>query len=189
MGSPFFLCPMTIRPSQRPSSRLRTMPSPDGLRFAIWVTSLLQHKQVPHFPSNNPYPEATKFPGKTPKELGRTQPKAAMTPEKAPEHRAKPALTTPFANFSCFWNALFPAGNCPHCGQKWLAGAATTPGFSPAVATAPLRYISPRPLPPAAAAVPAPPHSAAAHRTARWPIEPAGLCRADFHCVCVHPPW
>ena len=24
-----------MRPSQRPSSRLRTMPSPDGLRFAI----------------------------------------------------------------------------------------------------------------------------------------------------------
>ena len=25
-----------MRPSQRPSSRLRTMPSPDGLRFAIY---------------------------------------------------------------------------------------------------------------------------------------------------------
>ena len=35
MESPLLLCPTTIRPSQRPSSRLRTMPSPDGLRFAI----------------------------------------------------------------------------------------------------------------------------------------------------------
>jgi hypothetical protein len=30
---------MTMRPSQRPSSRLRTMPSPDGLRFAMYFTS------------------------------------------------------------------------------------------------------------------------------------------------------
>lgn len=35
MESPLLLCPTTIRPSQRPSSRLRTMPSPAGLRFAI----------------------------------------------------------------------------------------------------------------------------------------------------------
>ena len=40
MGSPSSLCPTTIRPSQRPSSRLRTMPSPDGLRLAIVFNSL-----------------------------------------------------------------------------------------------------------------------------------------------------
>ena len=39
MESPLLLWPTTMRPSQRPSSRFRTMPSPDGLRFAISVTS------------------------------------------------------------------------------------------------------------------------------------------------------
>ena len=33
-------CPMTMRPSHRPSSRFRTMPSPAGLRFAMYFTSL-----------------------------------------------------------------------------------------------------------------------------------------------------
>ena len=35
MESPFSLWPTTMRPSQRPSSLFRTMPSPDGLRFAM----------------------------------------------------------------------------------------------------------------------------------------------------------
>ena len=32
-----------LGPSQRPSSRLRTMPSPDGLRFAIGYSSFLSN--------------------------------------------------------------------------------------------------------------------------------------------------
>ena len=48
----------TMRPSQRPSSRFRTMPSPAGLRFAMHFTSFefvffLQHKQLPHFCGNS----------------------------------------------------------------------------------------------------------------------------------------
>lgn len=37
MGAPLALWPTTMRPSQRPSSFFRTMPSPDGLRFATMI--------------------------------------------------------------------------------------------------------------------------------------------------------
>jgi hypothetical protein len=61
MGLPFSFLPMMMRPSQRPSARLLTLPSPLALRFAIWthlpfcfVNTTLYHRR-PEYPAKDPH--------------------------------------------------------------------------------------------------------------------------------------
>lgn len=49
MGSPFFLWPMTMCPSRRPSFRLRTLSSLDGLRLLIESILLFYSTAVVHW--------------------------------------------------------------------------------------------------------------------------------------------
>lgn len=58
IGLPSSLCPATILPSQRPSFRFLTSPSPAGLRFAIGLPPHCQFTTLPQKVGNSysPYP-------------------------------------------------------------------------------------------------------------------------------------
>ena len=59
MGLPFSFLPMMMRPSQRPSARLLTLPSPLALRFAIWTHlpfcfgNMTLYHRTPEYPAKD----------------------------------------------------------------------------------------------------------------------------------------